>query len=144
MKITILAIGKIKGSYADLCNDYCKRINFNMNIKELSAVNQKAEGKALLAALPDKSFVVLLDEHGKDLNSRDMAKNLQIWLEKGIPNIVFMIGGADGHTKEVKERADFVLGLGNKTWPHKLVRIMLLEQIYRSQQINSGHPYHRD
>lgn len=144
MKITLLTIGKLRGTYAELCADYAKRINMSFQIKELSAATQKAEGRALLAALPPKAFLVLLDEHGKDLTSRAMADKFQQWLEQGASDLVFMIGGADGHTAEVKARANYVLGLGNKTWPHKLARVMLLEQLYRAQQINAGHPYHRD
>lgn len=144
MKVTLLAIGKIKGAYAELCSDYAKRMSSNFQVKELTAASQKAEGAALLAALPDKAFLVLLDERGKDLSSRDLADKFQSWQEQGHLNLVFMIGGADGHTDAVKQRADFILGLGNKTWPHKMARLMLLEQLYRAQQISIGHPYHRD
>lgn len=144
MKITLLAIGKIKGAYAELCSDYAKRLSTNFQIKELTAASQKAEGAALLATMPDKAFLVLLDERGKDLSSRELADKFQDWQEQGHLNLVFMIGGADGHTDEVKKRANFTLGLGKKTWPHKMARLMLLEQLYRAQQINKGHPYHRD
>lgn len=144
MKISLLTIGKLKGTYSDLCADYIKRLGSAFQMKELSGATQQAEGKALLAAIPPKAFVVLLDERGKDLSSREFAGKLQTWIEEGPQDIVFLIGGADGHTDEVKARANFSLGLGKKTWPHKLARVMFLEQLYRAQQINAGHPYHRD
>ncbi len=144
MKISLLSIGKLKGPYADLCADYTKRLTHTFKLKEMTAASQKAEGQALIAALPPKAFLVVLDEHGQDLSSRAFAEKLQNWQEQSTTELVFAIGGADGHTKEVKERANFTLGLGQKTWPHKLARVMFLEQLYRAQQINAGHPYHRD
>jgi 23S rRNA (pseudouridine1915-N3)-methyltransferase len=107
------------------------------------AATQKAEADLLLGAIPSKSFVVLMDERGKDMTSRDLAARFKTWQEAG-RDIAFVIGGADGVLDTVRERADFTLGFGKLTWPHRLVRVMLLEQIYRAQQINAGHPYHRD
>lgn len=144
MKTHILAIGRLRGSYADLCAEYVKRLTEPVTVKELTATTHEAEGKALLNALPAKAFVVLLDERGKDLSSRELAGKLAAWKDRGVRDLAFVIGGADGLTEAVKAKADFVLGLGCKTWPHKLARVMLLEQLYRAQQINAGHPYHRD
>jgi 23S rRNA (pseudouridine1915-N3)-methyltransferase len=144
MKIHILAIGKLRGAYAELCAEYAKRMTRVVAIKEITAPTAKAEGEALLRALPAKAFVVLLDETGKDLSSRAFAAKLAAWQDRGVRDLAFIIGGADGVTENVKAKAQFVLGLGCKTWPHKLTRVMLLEQLYRAQQINSGHPYHRD
>src|ERR1700733_14467673 len=103
------------------------------------AETQKAEVELLLKAIPAKSFVVLLDERGRDLSSRDFAAKMKGWHEQSFANLVFLIGGADGVTDSVCEGADFTLGLGHATWPHRLVRVMLLEQLYRAQQINAGH-----
>jgi 23S rRNA (pseudouridine1915-N3)-methyltransferase len=144
MRIHVLAIGRLRGAYAELCGAYAKRLTAPLAVKELTAPTQEAEGKALLDSLPAKSFVVALDERGKDLSSRELAVKLAAWQDQGVRDLVFTIGGADGLTESVKAKADFTLGLGRKTWPHKLVRVMLLEQLYRAQQINSGHPYHRD
>ncbi len=144
MKITLLAIGKVRGAYGELASEYAKRLTGAFNVRELAAPTQKAEGTALLAAIPAKATVVLLDERGKDLTSRELADKIAGWQDQGIGDLVFIIGGADGVTDDVRERADFTLGLGRKTWPHKMVRVMLIEQLYRAQQINSGHPYHRD
>ncbi len=144
MKLHILAIGRLRGPYAELCAEYMKRLSGTIEIKELTAATQKEEGKALVEDLPAKAFVVALDENGKDLSSRELATKLEAWQNQSINDLVFVIGGADGLTDAVKEKANFTLGLGRKTWPHKLARVMLLEQLYRAQQINSGHPYHRD
>lgn len=144
MKLSLIAIGKVRGAYAELAAEYAKRLIGGIAVRELSAPTQKAEGAAILAALPAKATVVLLDERGKDLTSRELADKLADWQDSGAGELAFVIGGADGVTEDVRKRADFTLGLGRKTWPHKMVRVMLIEQLYRAQQINSGHPYHRD
>ncbi len=144
MKLSILAVGKARGAHAELCAEYKKRLTGVVAVKEIVAPNRKAEGAALLAAIPAKALVVLLDERGKDLSSRELADQMKRWQGSGASDLVFVIGGADGLTDEVLSRGNFTLGLGRKTWPHKLARIMLLEQLYRAQQINAGHPYHRD
>jgi 23S rRNA (pseudouridine1915-N3)-methyltransferase len=143
MKMHLLAVGKAKGSFAELCAEYQKRMAVPFAIRELSGVTPKAEGEALCAAIPKDSLVVLMDEHGKDLSSVELAAKMAQWQESGKQNLIFVIGGADGLTPDVREKGDFVLGLGRKTWPHMLARVMLIEQIYRAQQINAGHPYHR-
>lgn len=144
MKTHILAIGKLRGAETEIAADYMKRFAGGVVVRELSASTQKAEGEALRAAIPAKAFVVLLDERGQDLSSRELADKIAQWRDAGAQDLVFLIGGADGHTDETRARAHFTLGMGRKTWPHKLVRLMLLEQLYRAQQINAGHPYHRD
>ena len=144
MKLHILAIGRARGAYADLCAEYSKRMTGSLTIKELTAKSQDAECKALMNAMPDKATIVLLDENGKDVTSREFAAKIEKWQDQGVRDLVFVIGGADGLNDEIKKRADFILGLGKKTWPHMLARTMLVEQLYRAQQINSGHPYHRD
>lgn len=144
MRLHILAIGRMTGPAAEIAAEYAKRVAGGIKIRELTAPSQKAEGEAILKALPTKAFVIALDERGKDLSSREFAQKIQGWQENGVQDLVFVLGGADGLTDTVKEQARFTLGLGRKTWPHKLARLMLLEQIYRAQQINNGHPYHRD
>jgi 23S rRNA (pseudouridine1915-N3)-methyltransferase len=151
MKITVLAIGKTKEPDEVWGNEYLKRLRGQVTVKELTAPKglppletQKAEAERLLKVLPSKAFVVLLDERGKDLTSRDFAAKMSAWQEQAVQDLVFIIGGADGVTDTVRAKANFVLGFGKLTWPHRMVRVMLLEQIYRAQQINAGHPYHRD
>lgn len=144
MKLHILAIGRARKAYAEMCAEYSKRITGKLAIKEITAKSSNAECAALLDAVPDKATIVLLDENGKDLTSREFAAKLEKWQDQGVRDLAFIIGGADGLNDDIKKRANFVLGLGKKTWPHMLARVMLIEQLYRAQQINNGHPYHRD
>jgi 23S rRNA (pseudouridine1915-N3)-methyltransferase len=144
MKTQILAIGRLRGAHAELSAEYAKRLTPPVVIKELTAPTPEAEGRALIKNVPRGAFIAVLDEHGKDLSSRELAIKLAAWQDQGVRNLVFVIGGTDGLPEAVKAEAGFTLGLGRKTWPHKLARVMLLEQLYRAQQINGGHPYHRD
>lgn len=145
MRITVLAIGRARGPVADLCADYAKRLTWPFTLKELEPkpATQERESAALLAALPDGAKLVVCDERGKNLGSQQFADKISHWQDDGARDVVFMLGGADGHPDEIRKRADLVLGFGQLTWPHMLARVMLLEQIYRAQQIIAGHPYHR-
>ena len=142
MKITILAVGKMRGADAELCEEYKKRLKGPLSVREIAAPAPKAESEALLKAVAAKAFLVVCDERGKDLSSRELAEQFAAWQSRA--ELIFVIGGADGVSDALRTRADFILSLGRKTWPHRLARIMLLEQLYRVQQINAGHPYHRD
>ncbi len=102
------------------------------------------EAELILAALPAGARLVALDERGVGWTSRDFADRLAAWRDGGTGALAFAIGGADGLGSAVIERADAVMSLGAVTWPHLLVRGLLLEQLYRAQQILAGHPYHRE
>ena len=113
--------------------------------KKLPPAQLKArEAELILAALPPTSLLVALDERGQSWSSREFADRLAAWRDRGMATLAFAIGGADGLGGMVIERADAVLSLGAMTWPHLMVRSLLLEQLYRAQQILAGHPYHRD
>ncbi len=151
MNIQILAIGKLKGSETEWCAEYLKRLHGSVTVREFAASRnlppaetQKAEAALLLKAIPPHSLVVLMDERGRDISSRELAARLGAWREQGTTNLAFLLGGADGVTDEVRKKAAFTLAFGRATWPHRLARVMLLEQLYRAQQIAAGHPYHRD
>lgn len=101
------------------------------------------EGELILGALPAGVPFVALDERGTQWSSRALAKRIAAWRDQGGSQLVFAIGGADGLHRAVLDRADVILALSSMTWPHLLVRGMLLEQLYRAQQILAGHPYHR-
>jgi 23S rRNA (pseudouridine1915-N3)-methyltransferase len=137
MKITVLAVGKARGADAELCAEYLKRL------KNLATVKEVSDDSGLMKALPPSARVILLDERGKDLTSRELAAKLATWQEDA-QDLAFVIGGADGVSEDMRKKASFVLGFGRATWPHRLVRVMLLEQLYRALMINAGHPYHRD
>jgi 23S rRNA (pseudouridine1915-N3)-methyltransferase len=102
------------------------------------------EAELILGAVPSGARLVALDQRGKEWASRDLADRLRGWRDGGAGALAFAIGGAEGLGAGVIERADAVLSLGAMTWPHLLVRCMLLEQLYRAQQILAGHPYHRE
>ena len=102
------------------------------------------EGELILGALPAGVPFVALDERGVQWSSRTLAERISAWRDRGSPELAFAVGGADGLHSTVLDRADVTLSLGSMTWPHLLVRGMLLEQLYRAQQILAGHPYHRD
>ena len=150
MKLTICAIGRLKpGPEQALHNRYAKRLHWSLNIVELeekkklsTAELKQREGQLLVDACPDGAVIVALDEHGKQLSSLDFADKIGDWQDQG-RDIAFLIGGADGLTSDLRKRADFLLSLGSATWPHMLARVMLVEQIYRAQEIMAGNPYHR-
>jgi 23S rRNA (pseudouridine1915-N3)-methyltransferase len=152
VRLLIAAVGRIKtGSLAELQSEYVKRLGGRIAIKEVeerrasSGPERKArEGDLLLAALPEDATVVALDERGKSLASTAFAERLRRWQTDGIMTLAFVIGGADGLAHPVVQRAALTLSLGAMTWPHLLARILLLEQLYRAQQILNGHPYHRE
>jgi 23S rRNA (pseudouridine1915-N3)-methyltransferase len=152
MKITIISIGKVKADgVADLIAEYRKRLRGTVQILELPAskavapnLRKTQEAKAVLAALPKDAVIMVLDERGKNPTSREFAAQIQVWQNQGRNHLCVLIGGADGLDKTVVQRADMVCALGAMTWPHRLVKIMLLEQLYRAFTILDGHPYHRD
>jgi 23S rRNA (pseudouridine1915-N3)-methyltransferase len=147
MRITLLAIGRARGEMAELVADYAKRIAppFSLTIREFEpkpATSEK-ECATLLSALPDGAKLVACDERGKIVSSAQFASKIGTFQDMGVRDLAFVIGGADGLTEQMRNRADFILSLGQMTWPHQLARVMLVEQIYRAQQILAGHPYHR-
>ncbi|HVH80118.1 MAG TPA: 23S rRNA (pseudouridine(1915)-N(3))-methyltransferase RlmH [Stellaceae bacterium] len=152
MRIVILAIGKQRrGPLAELQALYAGRLSPPPVIVELEekrklppAQLQAREAELILNALPEGARLIALDERGQPWSSRELADRLAAWRDNGIATLAFAISGADGLGRAVIERADAVLSLGAMTWPHLLVRGMLLEQLYRAQQIIAGHPYHRD
>ena len=152
IRLYILAVGRLRrGPLHELQALYAGRILPSPTIIEvdekrrLSPAELKLrEADLILAALPQGARFIALDEHGATWSSVELAHRLGDWRDSGATTVAFAIGGADGLGTAVIERADAVLSLGKMTWPHLLVRGMLLEQLYRAQQILAGHPYHRD
>lgn len=159
MRLMIAAVGKMRaGPERDLFEEYRKRAELSGKALGLSgpalseceapkntsgAKRQDLEAALLLKTPPAGAHVIALDEHGKNLASDDIAKAIARQRDDGTPAFAFLIGGADGHGREIKARAAARWSFGAATWPHMLVRIMLAEQIYRATTILSGHPYHR-
>lgn len=112
-------------------------------VEDRSGRGAEAEAALLLRAA-GSARLVALDERGEAPSSAEFARRLERWRDQGAAQAAFLVGGADGHAPDLRERADWVLGLGPMTWPHALARLMLVEQIYRAATILAGHPYHRD
>lgn len=151
MRLWLAAVGRARvGPARDLFEEYAGRLSWPLTLREVEVKKRlppdemkRQEAELLLAAIPQGSVVVALDERGKALSSEAFAAKMGAWRDQGAADIAFLIGGADGHGDAVRARADLLLALGPMTWPHMLVRGMLTEQIYRAQQILAGHPYHR-
>lgn len=158
MRIVVAAIGRLKGPESELAERYAKRATQSgralgwksvevIEIRESRAdeamKRMLEESIALANVMPQGAAVVLLDEKGEALGSQAFATELATWRENNKPAVVFMIGGADGLAASLRDKADLRLSFGKATWPHQLVRAMVLEQIYRAATILSGHPYHR-
>lgn len=152
MRARVVAVGRAKrGPERDLYETYAARIRWPLNLHEVEEKKnlsgdelKQKEGELLLAQIPDGAFVVALDERGKSLSSREFASIIENNMTAGRADHAFVIGGADGLSDAVRNRADLLISFGRMTWPHMLVRAMLAEQIYRAHQILAGHPYHRD
>lgn len=143
--IEIIAVGKMRDSaLLSLWDDYRKRLRWPCTLYEIEARKTGEEEKKILEKINPRAFVFVMDEHGQSLPSLAFAKKLEDTAAGGISPIQFVIGGADGLSEIIREKADFLLSFGAQTWPHMLIRIMLAEQIYRAQQILAGHPYHRE
>lgn len=157
MRILIGAVGRMKaGPERALAEDYLSRARkiarqagiTAIDIMELpesgaatAALRKEDEALRLIATLPPGAAVAVLDERGEDLGSENLARFIERRAEAG--TVAFLIGGPDGHGKAVQERAERRIAFGRATWPHRLVRGMLAEQIYRSVTILLNHPYHR-
>ena len=114
----------------------------NLSDKEMEMIKDK-EGKKILAKIKDTSYVIALAIDGKSLSSEELADTINKLGIRGISNITFVIGGSLGLSDEVLSRADYKLSFSKMTFPHQLMRLILLEQIYRSYRINNGEPYHK-
>jgi len=138
MLLHIIARGKIGSSpEADLLDRYAKRLSWPFKHTELP------ESGGRIPPERGQTKTVVLDERGCTLTSEEFAALLGNWRDDGVRETRFVIGAADGHSKEARAEADLVLGLGTMTWPHLLARAMLAEQLWRATSILAGHPYHR-
>lgn len=153
MHIHICAISKMKKKSPEeaLINEYVKKTRWPILIKEFEEKRaltgdqlKTAESELLLASVPAGAKIIALDEGGELLSSRELAAKISTWQDDGVSDVVFLIGGANGHADSVKKRADLKLSFGRMTMPHMLARVVLAEQIYRVKSILDGHPYHRD
>ena len=160
MRIVVAAVGRLKvGAERQLAERYLDRAanaGRTLGIRPIEIVEVKdsrardparrilEESIALRSLIPEEGVTVALDARGENLTSEQLAAHMRAWSEGGRPSTFFIIGGADGLGEAIRAPADLTLAFGPWTWPHQLVRIMLLEQIYRAFTILTGHPYHRE
>ena len=159
MRIVVIAVGRLKqGPERELAERYQKRfgeigrkLGFRgpdiREIGESRARESKAriaeEATAISTAIPENSVLVTLDEHGDNIDSATLARLLGRWRDQAVADTSFAIGGADGLSPDLQGKAKFRVAFWAATWPHQMVRVMLLEQLYRAATILAGHPYHR-
>jgi len=158
MKITVISVGKIKEKYLkEAIEEYSKRLSRyskldiievkdehapdNLSEKDIEIIKGK-EGERILSKLKD-SFLIALAIEGKQLSSDDLAKKIKEIQTYNASHITFVIGGSLGLSKEVLQKANFKLSFSNMTFPHQLMKVILLEQIYRAFRINNNEPYHK-
>lgn len=159
MRVIVIAVGRMKqGPERELAERYRKRFDEigrklglrGLEIREISESRAREaqariveEAAAMSALVPENSVLVALDEHGDNIDSAGLARHLGRFRDQSVANMVFVIGGADGLSPELRAKQKLGLAFGTATWPHQLVRVMLLEQLYRAATILTGHPYHR-
>jgi 23S rRNA (pseudouridine1915-N3)-methyltransferase len=159
MRVVITAIGRLKrGPESDLAERYRKRAEqtgrqFGLRAVEIVEIRESRaddagkrmleESIALANVVPQGAAVALLEAGGDNLDSAGLAGQLAKWRRQDLPAAVFMIGGPDGLAANLRDKAELRIAFGSATWPHQLVRVMLLEQLYRAATILTGHPYHR-
>lgn len=151
MKIKIVCVGTLKsGPEFDLVKEYLKRFHWQAEIIEIPTKKGLGteglkihEAKLILAHVAPNIPLIALDERGTSPTSPQFAKLFSDFQLQGCSQIVICIGGADGLDASIRQRANHLISFGKMTWPHMLVRVLLVEQLYRAQQILAGHPYHR-
>ena len=159
MRIVVAAVGRLKrGPETELSERYRKRAaqtGRNLGLRDVEIVEIREsraadapkrmleESIALANIIPQGAAIVLLDSRGENLDSASLASRLAKWRGDDRSAVVFLIGGADGLAASLRDKADLRLSFGAATWPHQLVRVLLLEQLYRATTILTGHPYHR-
>ena len=160
MKLFIGAVGRMKnGPERALFDNYFDRIHkigpkVGLNPVQLVEITEakhahkaermRLEAEGLLKMPLKDSRIVVLDEHGKNFSSIGFSEQLKQWRDDGVRQTSFLLGGADGLDRALVAKADMTLSFGTMTWPHMIARILLVEQLYRSISLLSGHPYHRE
>jgi 23S rRNA (pseudouridine1915-N3)-methyltransferase len=140
VKLTLLAVGRLKEAWLEEgAAEFAKRVRGKL---PLDIIEPKDEA-ALIKAVPPRAELWALDEHGVQLSSAELAKAIGERMDRGEHGLAFAIGGADGHSPALLQRARFKWSLGKLTLPHRLARVVVLEQLYRALSILRGEPYHR-
>ena len=159
MKITVITVGKIKEKYLrDAIAEYTKRLSRYCKLEIIEVADEKTpdqasetveeqirdkEGERILKYIRDDMYVITLEIDGKMLSSEELADKVNMLGIQGQSSVAFVIGGSIGLGREVLKRSDYALSFSKMTFPHQLMRVILLEQVYRSYRIINGEPYHK-
>jgi len=146
VNITILCIGKLKEKYwTEAAAEYVKRLGKYcvLQIDELKETDPPTEGSAIAKRIKKEDYVIALEISGEEIASENLADRIKALAVSGKSRVIFAIGGSDGLSKEVTDRADFSLSFSRMTFPHQLMRVILLEQLYRSYKIINNEKYHK-
>ena len=159
MKITVITVGKIKEKYLkDAIAEYSKRLSKYCKLEIVEVADEKTpdnasevvedairskEAERILKYVKDDAFVITLEINGKQLSSEELAGKIDKLGVQGTSHIIFIIGGSIGLGQEVLQKSNYALSFSKMTFPHQLMRVILLEQIYRSYRIINGEPYHK-
>ena len=159
MKITVITVGKIKEKYLrDAIAEYTKRLSRYCKLEIIEVADEKTpdqagetveeqirdkEGERILKYIRDDMYVITLEIGGKMLSSEELADKINMLGIQGQSSVAFVIGGSIGLGREVLKRSDYALSFSKMTFPHQLMRVILLEQVYRSYRIINGEPYHK-
>lgn len=143
MQVIIAAVGRMKrGPAAEMIADYLKRLRWDVSIKELPDSGPAKEAEAILALVGKDTRLIAMDSRGTQMTSEQLAATIGNYKQQGVKKLVLAIGGQDGLDARVTKAAHATLAFGAVTWPHQLLRLMLVEQLYRAYTIEAGHPYH--
>lgn len=159
MRITVITVGKIKEKFfTDAIGEYAKRLSKYCTLNQIEVPDEKApetlsdkemvqikdkEGERILAKIKDSQYVITLEIKGKQLTSEGLSEKLADLGLEGNSDVVFIIGGSLGLSDLVLERSNFALSFSKMTFPHQMMKVVLLEQIYRGFRIMKGEPYHK-
>lgn len=159
MRVTVLAVGKVKEAYLrDAVKEYAKRLGRYCRLEIIEVADEKTpdsmsvpqrelilkkEGERLQRYLPKDAYIITLELTGRQLTSEGFSEKISSLAVQGVSHIVFVIGGSLGLGKNITDRSDLALSFSKMTFPHQLMRVILLEQIYRGYRIASGAPYHK-
>ena len=159
MKLTVITVGKLKEKYwVDAVKEYKKRISKYAKIELIEVADEKEpnnasekdielikdkEGERILSKIKDSQHVVTLEIEGKEYTSESLAKQYQTWMNTGKSDVVFVIGGSNGIGREVKKRSNQEISFGSLTYPHQMMKVMILEQLFRVNKILRNEAYYK-
>lgn len=156
--VKFIAVGKLKESYwKDAFNEYAKRLTkfgkvelieideekISIENESMMKISKDKEGERILKKITNQDYVILFDVQGKQIDSIELAKKIQMLIDQGVSSLCFVLGGSYGFSNDVYARAQAKISMSKMTFPHQFARIMAIEQIYRAYKINNNEKYHK-